>query len=135
MTYFFCVDFIRNDDSDSNEEDNSAQKVENKHTNASDEYNFENYDNESNILDWQFVSYTVNSIDDFSAGDIHCNIGSVALFDKNGKDPFITKEEDEDSEKEDDIIKEDDNLLLVGHVEDDASILEIFGSYLVSYRS
>lgn len=47
----------------------------------------------------------------------------------DGKDPFVTIDdnEDVDSEKEDDIIKPDDNLVLIGHVEGDASILEIFG--------
>lgn len=35
---------------------------------------------------------------------------------------------DSDTEKEDDIIKPDDNLVIVGHVEGDASILEIFGT-------
>lgn len=70
-----------------------------------DEYDFDKYDEES--------------------GAIHCNINNIAIIEKNGKDPFITKEDD-DSEKEDDIIKCDDNLILVGHVEGDASILEIF---------
>lgn len=35
---------------------------------------------------------------------------------------------DSDSEKEDDLIKSDDNLILVGHVEGDASILEVYGN-------
>lgn len=34
-----------------------------------------------------------------------------------------------DSDEEDDIIKADDNLLLVGHVESDASILEVHSKY------
>lgn len=70
-----------------------------------DEYDFEKYDDES--------------------GDIHCNIGNIATFGKDGIDPLVTKE-DEDSEQEDDIIKKDDNLVLLGHIEGDASILEIF---------
>lgn len=44
---------------------------------------------------------------------------------------MINPEEDEnsesDSEKEDDVIKPDDNLILVGHVEGDASVLEVYG--------
>ncbi|KAF7386330.1 hypothetical protein HZH68_013462 [Vespula germanica] len=72
-----------------------------------DEYNFDKYDKES--------------------GDIHCNIGNIVSFGEDGKDPLITSAEtDDDSEKEDDIIKEDDNLVLIGHVDGDASILEIF---------
>lgn len=57
---------------------------------------------------------------------MYCNITTLASFD--GKDPFITND-DEDSEKEDDIIKADDNLVLIGHVEGDASILEVYGLY------
>ncbi|KAL6431130.1 hypothetical protein ACFW04_007098 [Cataglyphis niger] len=61
----------------------------------------------------------------FAGGDMYCNITTLASFEGNGKDPFITND-DEDSEKEDDIIKADDNLVLIGHVEGDASILEVF---------
>lgn len=57
---------------------------------------------------------------------MYCHISNLATFD--GKDPLITNDE-EDSDKEDDIIKADDNLVLFGHVEGDASILEIFGLY------
>lgn len=49
-------------------------------------------------------------------------------FGEDGKDPLITSTEtDDDSEKEDDMIKGDDNLVLIGRVDGDASILEIFG--------
>ncbi|XP_043269292.1 periodic tryptophan protein 1 homolog [Venturia canescens] len=108
------------EESDSENEDetpskNNIQTIEEANeskTNADgmtvDEYNFGNYDNE--------------------AGDVHCNIGGLAVYNGDGKDPFVTvaDSEDEDSEKEDDVIKPDDNLVLIGHVEGDASILEIF---------
>lgn len=35
----------------------------------------------------------------------------------------------EDSEAEDDKIKPTDNLLLVGHVDDDAASLEVYGNH------
>ncbi|XP_015115318.1 periodic tryptophan protein 1 homolog [Diachasma alloeum] len=75
---------------------------------STDEFNFENYDDED--------------------GNIQCNIGGLAVINADGKDPFVTvgDDEDEDSEKEDDVIKPDDNLVLVAHVEGDASLLEIF---------
>nr|XP_031827414.1 periodic tryptophan protein 1 homolog [Nomia melanderi] len=72
----------------------------------SDEYQFEKYDEES--------------------GDIHCSIGNITMFDTYEKDPLITQDNDDDSEKDDDGIKSDDNLVLIGHVEGDASILEIY---------
>lgn len=58
---------------------------------------------------------------------MYCHIANIASFGEDGKDPLITND-DEDSDKEDDIIKNDDNLLLFGHVEGDACILEVFGS-------
>lgn len=60
------------------------------------------------------------------AGNMYCHISNLATFDASGKDPLITNDE-EDSDEEDDIIKADDNLVLFGHVEGDASILEVFG--------
>ena len=38
-------------------------------------------------------------------------------------------EDDDQSDIEDNIIKPDDNLLLVGHVDGDASILEVYGNF------
>ena len=40
-------------------------------------------------------------------------------------------EDDDQSDIEDNIIKPDDNLLLVGHVDGDASILEVYGKLLL----
>jgi len=62
----------------------------------------------------------------FSAGNMYCHIANIASFGEDNKDPFITNDDD-DSDQEDDIIKNDDNLLLLGHIEGDASILEVFG--------
>lgn len=69
------------------------------------------------------------SLFNLAAGDVHYNIGGLAVYTPDGKDPYVTiaDSEDEDSEKEDDAIKPDDNLVLVGRVEGDANILEIFG--------
>lgn len=71
--------------------------------NNEDEYNFNNYDNELNL---QFA-----------------NLGDVAVIDSSEQ-----VQDDEDSEAEDDIIKANDNLLIVGHVDEDAASLEVFGS-------
>ncbi|XP_036148682.1 periodic tryptophan protein 1 homolog isoform X2 [Monomorium pharaonis] len=72
---------------------------------GTDEYNFKAYDNES--------------------GNMYCHISSLASFNGKSEDPLVTND-DEDSDKDDDIIKPDDNLVLFGHVEGDASILEVF---------
>lgn len=58
-------------------------------------------------------------------------MGGLASINPDGKDPYITvpESDDNDSEKEDDIIKPDDNLVLLGHVDGDASILEVYGNY------
>jgi hypothetical protein len=42
----------------------------------------------------------------------------------------LGRSEDDDSEKEDDMINPKDNLILVGHVEGDTSILEVYGEYI-----
>lgn len=68
-----------------------------------DEYNFNEYDNEQNL---QFA-----------------NLGDVAVI-----DPSEQVQDDEDSEAEDDLIKPNDNLLIVGHVDEDAASLEVFGT-------
>lgn len=50
-------------------------------------------------------------------------LSEVAIIDD---DIIDENEEQEDSEAEDDIIKRNDNLILVGHVEEDASTLEVY---------
>lgn len=42
--------------------------------------------------------------------------------------------ESDDSDKEDDIIKPDDNLILVGRVDGDASIFEVYGKIIKSIK-
>lgn len=42
-------------------------------------------------------------------------------------------EEDIDSEAEDEVIHPHDNLIVVGHVQDDASVLEVYGKPRTSY--
>ncbi|XP_076278825.1 periodic tryptophan protein 1 homolog [Lasioglossum baleicum] len=94
---------------DLEDEDDEDSKLENEiesHTLQQDEYEFDNYDEES--------------------GNIHCSIGNITTFENYGRDPLVTKDDDEDSEKEDDGIKCTDNLVLVGHVDGDASILEVY---------
>lgn len=76
--------------------------------NDQDEYNFNDYDNELNL---QFA-----------------NLGDVAVIDSSEQ-----VQDDEDSEAEDDLIKSDDNLLIVGHVDEDAASLEVFGTLFCCY--
>lgn len=51
-------------------------------------------------------------------------IGTLAELPTEAEEHFS---ESDDSEKEDDIIKPDDNLILVGRVDGDASIFEVYG--------
>lgn len=53
-------------------------------------------------------------------------IGSLAALSAEQEDG----DSDSDSEKEDDIIKPEDNLIIVGHVEGDASILEVYSKLI-----
>ncbi|CAH2069019.1 unnamed protein product, partial [Iphiclides podalirius] len=76
--------------------------------NPDDEFNFAQYDEED------------------SSNPIR--IGAVATLPNLGDlgDDVQIRTEGPDSDEEDDIIKPTDNLLLVGHVESDASILEVY---------
>lgn len=97
---------LQDAESDDEQDNVMEQKMDIKSdTCETDEYNFDKYDEESS--------------------NIHCNIKNIASFGEDGEDPFLTGDDD-DSEKEDDAIKSDDNLVLVGHVDGDASILEVF---------
>ncbi|XP_050297169.1 periodic tryptophan protein 1 homolog isoform X2 [Anthonomus grandis grandis] len=70
-----------------------------------DEFNLENYDN-----------------DDENQAAQALGIQSLAELPAEAEEHFS---ESDDSEKEDDLIKPTDNLILVGHIEGDASVLEV----------
>lgn len=93
------------DDETDDEGTGSAPEIP---ANPNDEFNFDNYDNE----------------------DLNLNpvgIGTVATIPNLGdlSENVQIRTEGPDSDEEDDIIKPEDNLLLVGHVESDASVLEV----------
>ncbi|XP_063216986.1 periodic tryptophan protein 1 homolog [Bacillus rossius redtenbacheri] len=73
---------------------------------GSDEYNMEKYDEEG-------------------CTEALFGVASAAVFASNARDPLVTGG-DSDSEAEDDAIKPDDNLVAVGRVDDDASVLEVY---------
>ncbi|XP_061709081.1 periodic tryptophan protein 1 homolog [Cydia pomonella] len=76
--------------------------------NPNDEFDFEKYDEED----------STNPV----------GIGTVATLPNLGdlSDNVQIRTDGPDSDEEDDIIKPSDNLLLVGHVESDASVLEVY---------
>lgn len=57
-------------------------------------------------------------------------IGSLAELPNEAEENFS---ESDDSEKEDDIIKPNDNLILVGRIDGDASIFEVYGTLKPTY--
>lgn len=90
------VDEEGNDDADDDDDVVTEERVRN----PNDEFEFEQYDNEGNVR----VADISNIVDpDHQLPD-----------------------EDDDSEAEDEIIKPSDNLLLVGHVQDDAASMEVW---------
>ncbi|XP_045760728.1 periodic tryptophan protein 1 homolog [Maniola jurtina] len=94
-------------DDQSDEEGESVSNARPPPADPNDEFNFENYDQEESN----------NPI----------GIGTIAtLPNVDLGDNIQIRTEGPDSDEEDDIIKPDDNLLLVGHVEADASILEVY---------
>ncbi|CAG9834696.1 unnamed protein product [Diabrotica balteata] len=87
--------------------ENEDEPMEEGEASQADEFALENYDKEDENQD------TANAL----------GIGSLAELDNDAVDNFS---ESDDSEKEDDKIKLSDNLILVGHVEGDASLLEVY---------
>ena len=91
------------DDSDNEHEHDDDMDVDQtnaENRNPSDEYGFDKYEQEENT-----------------------RVASMAnIVDANEQLP----DEDDDSEAEDEVIKPTDNLLLVGHVQDDAASLEVW---------
>ncbi|XP_034105779.1 periodic tryptophan protein 1 homolog [Drosophila albomicans] len=87
------------DNMDVDNEDPPANAGNENH-NPQDEFDFHNYENEENS--------TVT------------NLANVVDADQQVPD------EDEDSEAEDEVIKPTDNLVLVGHVQDDAASMEVW---------
>ncbi|XP_050350162.1 periodic tryptophan protein 1 homolog [Nymphalis io] len=95
-------------DDQSDDEADNAETARDPPADPNDEFNFENYDEEE-------------------ASD-PVGIGTIATLPNLGdlSENVQIRTEGPDSDEEDDIIKPDDNLLLVGHVETDASILEVY---------
>ncbi|XP_075234517.1 periodic tryptophan protein 1 homolog [Lycorma delicatula] len=84
-------------------EDEPMEEVASSST--GDGYKFDEYDKEDEVADSLF------------------GIGNLVA---DVDDDYKIRDEDYDSEEEDDKIKPTDNLIAVGHVEGDASVLEIF---------
>ncbi|XP_077293530.1 PWP1 homolog no child left behind [Arctopsyche grandis] len=92
-----------------NSDDNDMNESEIPPQNPNDEFDLSNYDKEE--VDTSKV----------------LGIGSLATFAQDGDlEGVHIKTDDPDSDAEDDIIKTTDNLVLVGHVQGDASVLEVY---------
>ncbi|CAH2099508.1 unnamed protein product [Euphydryas editha] len=95
-------------DDQSDEEAENTEAARDPPADPNDEFDFENYDQEE-------------SSDPVGIGTIATlpNLGDLS-------ENIQIRTEGPDSDEEDDIIKPNDNLLLVGHVETDASVLEVY---------
>ena len=106
------------DDSDDDEEDENPENMTEPTPNSSrrsaggaDEYNFNEYDNETAVSTLK--------------------ISDVVEVTENDE----VADSDNDSDAEDDLIKPEDNLVLVGRVEVDCSSLEVYSKlHLISER-
>ncbi|XP_067000824.2 periodic tryptophan protein 1 homolog [Anabrus simplex] len=101
-------DDIEDEEVETEEESEVNLKSKQKNVEVDDEFNFAQYDDES------------------GNPDALMGLGNLAVFASTSKDPYVTVPDDSDSENEDDVISPNDNLIVVGHVEDDASILEVY---------
>jgi len=65
-------------------------------------------------------------------GDNGLGLGGLVAFANSKSDPYLGGiDDDDESDVEDFKIKPTDNLLLVGHVEGNASILEVYGKIIL----
>lgn len=112
-------------DNEENARRNGDEIAAENNNGTTDEYNFDAYDDEGmrnsetrkkNDTKLLFI-YRILDETQVAA------IGDIAAIDPN--EHFS---DHEDSETEDDIIKPTDNLVLVGHVDDDAASLEVYGN-------
>ncbi|CAG4920807.1 unnamed protein product [Colias eurytheme] len=96
------------DNSDNSDSEGNEASAAPEPADPNDEFNFEKYDEEDDT----------NPI----------GLGTIATLPNLGdlSEDVKIRTDGADSDEEDDIIKSDDNLLLVGHVESDASILEVY---------
>lgn len=74
----------------------------------------------------------MDAYDDESDND-ETDFGNLVAFADPKDDPYLVdpNKDDDESDIEDNIIKADDNLLLVGHVEGNAAILEVYGTKFI----
>lgn len=86
------------------------------------------YKSEENEDEEEEDEFQMNKYDEDEKPDALLGIGKIAVYASNSQDPYvkIPDDEDKDSENEDDQITPEDNLLLVGHVEKDINILEVY---------
>lgn len=94
-------------------EGETVVKQENGETDIDKEYDLDNYDDEK----------------EESAQNMF-GLGDLAMFSDPSKDPYMMQEpedvEDIEEENDDFNIRPNDNLIVVGHVEDDASTVEVY---------
>lgn len=96
------------EESDENVEEDNDENSDNIIT----RYNLDNYDND----------------DDGEVGETSLmNLANLTVFGSNDDDPYLQNDDNQDEieENENFRIKPTDNLVLVGHVETDASVLEV----------
>ncbi|KAF8774875.1 Periodic tryptophan protein 1 like protein [Argiope bruennichi] len=75
--------------------------------------------------------YNLDAYDEEEDDRPFMNINDVAVYVDNKEDNYLEEpeeeeDEDEKEEQEDFLIKANDNLLVVGHVEEDSSVLEVY---------
>ena len=73
--------------------------------------------------------YDLDTYDDEEDANTTAGLDNLVLFANPKDDPYLINPDDDDdqSDIEDYNIKPNDNLLLVGHVEGNAAILEVYG--------
>ncbi|GFQ67184.1 periodic tryptophan protein 1 homolog [Trichonephila clavata] len=110
------------DDNNSSSKAKDASKVDDEDSNSS------KAKNDSEVDDDDFEArYNLDAYDDEEYKPF-MNIADVVVHVDNKDDELITGEDKSGSEEENDdfLIKDNDNLLVVGHVEENTSVMEVY---------
>ncbi|GBL88292.1 Periodic tryptophan protein 1 [Araneus ventricosus] len=129
--YELKVEYSQTEDYSEEDEEEPLSDAEKDEVASENEPASKTNDKNSNTEEDFESRYNLDAYDDEDDDRPFMNIGDVAVYVDNKEDNYLEEpegevDEDEKEEQEDFLIKANDNLLVVGHVEEDSSVLEVY---------
>ncbi|KAG8226415.1 hypothetical protein J437_LFUL012511 [Ladona fulva] len=110
---------------ESDDEEQEESKEESEESGAEAKKENSDDDDDDDLSEYDFDKYD----EEEGNSDAVLGLANLTVHASNSADPYVTlKDDDDDSEKDNFQIKPTDNLLVVGHVDQDASLLEVHGN-------